>query len=99
VLVGTAGTARAIGTVTLPASIVLPASKTTTLAVPVAVTWPEAGLLAQLAATPGGIPYAVDGTLTLGGPLLHVGVPFHFEGRISQAEILEAAARSLPRAP
>jgi LEA14-like dessication related protein len=85
-----------VGTVTVPKSITLPAGQTTKLDVPVSLSWSEMGLLAELAASKSAVPYSVDGTLEMGGSLLHVGVPFHFDGTISQQQIAGAVMKSLP---
>jgi LEA14-like dessication related protein len=53
-----------VGTVTLPKTITLPAGKSTKLDVPVTLTWSDMGLLAELAASKGAVPYAVDGTMS-----------------------------------
>lgn len=85
-----------IGTVTLPQAITLPAGKTTRLDVPIAMNWSDVGALAQLAMSTGAVPYTVDGTLQMGGTLLHVGVPFHFEGTITHTQIVGAMMNSVP---
>ena len=85
-----------VGTVSLQEAITLPAGKTTRVDVPVAMTWSDIGALAQLALTAGDLPYTVDGTLEIGGNLLHVGVPFHFDGTITHAQIVGAMMNSLP---
>jgi Late embryogenesis abundant protein len=89
-------TTHDIGTVTLPTAITLPAGKTTRLDVPLALTWSDVGALAQLALRTGAVPYTVDGTLDMGGSLLHVGVPFHFDGTITHAQIIGAVMNSVP---
>jgi LEA14-like dessication related protein len=86
-----------VGTVVLPNTITLPAGKTTRLDVPITLKWSEMGLLAQLAMTTNAVPYSVDGTLDLGGNLLHAKVPFRFEGTIAHAEIAGAVINSLPK--
>ena len=88
-----------VGTVTLPNTIALPAGQTTKLDVPVSLKWADLSMLGQLATTSGAVPYSVDGTLDMGGTLVHVGVPFHFEGAISHEQILGAAMKSLPKLP
>jgi len=85
-----------IGTVTLPEAVTLPAAQTTKVDVPIALTWSDIGVLAQLALTTGAVPYTVDGTLEMGGSLLHIGVPFHFDGTLTHAQILGAAMNSIP---
>jgi LEA14-like dessication related protein len=88
-----------VGTVTVPQSVTLPAGKTTKLDVPVKVSWSDMSLVAQLAASNAPVPYSVDGTLQLGGSLLHMGVPFHLDGSISHAQIVGAVMHSLPTLP
>jgi LEA14-like dessication related protein len=86
-----------VGTVTAPHTVTLPAGNTTRLDLPVTMTWSDLGLLAQLAASRGAVPYTVDGTLEMGGSLLHVGVPFHVEGAITHEQLAGAVMNSLPR--
>jgi hypothetical protein len=86
-----------IGTITLPKSITLPAGQTTRLQVPVTLRWSDIGLLAQLATTTAAVPYTVEGTLEMGGTLLHVGVPFHVDGTITREQIVGAMMNSIPR--
>jgi hypothetical protein len=85
-----------VGTVTVPKAITLPAGKTTKVQVPVSLRWSDVPLLAQLGASTGAVPYTVDGTLEMGGDLLHVGVPFHLEGAITHEQIAGAVMNSLP---
>ena len=85
-----------IGTVTLPKAITLPAGTTTHVDVPLALNWSDVGALTQLALSTGAVPYTVDGTLEMGGNLLHVGVPFHFDGTITHAQIVGAVMNSMP---
>jgi hypothetical protein len=85
-----------VGTVTVPKTIALPAGKTTRLEVPVSLSWADIGLLAQLAGRSAAVPYSIDGTLEMGGDLVHVGVPFHMDGTITHEQIVGAAMNSLP---
>ncbi|HZU85247.1 MAG TPA: LEA type 2 family protein [Polyangiaceae bacterium] len=84
-----------VAAVTLPRTIALPAGQTTELVVPISVTWSDIGALAQLATRAAGVPYAVDGTLEVGGPLLHFQAPFHLEGAIAREQITAAVMGSL----
>lgn len=88
-----------VGTVTVPQSLTLPAGKTTNIDVPVKVSWSDMSLVAQLAASNAPVPYSVDGTLELGGSLLHVGVPFQLNGSIPHQQIVGAVMHSLPTMP
>jgi hypothetical protein len=85
-----------VGTLRVPTTTTLPAGKTTRVIVPLSVSWPGAAALARLAATSDAVPYSVDGTLEMGGALLHVGVPFHFEGSVPRDQIVRAALNSIP---
>jgi hypothetical protein len=84
------------GIVRLPAAIILPAGRTTRIDVPLSLDWSSLGALATLMAAGGAVPYSVDGTLDLGGSLLHMGVPFHFEGSIPRDQIVRAVSSSVP---
>src|SRR5262249_10866467 len=77
--------------------VTLPAEKTTRLEVPLALKWTDLSTVPSLAAQNRDFPYQVDGTLELGGDLLHVGVPFHLTGSLTHAELVRAAASSIPR--
>jgi LEA14-like dessication related protein len=88
-----------IGTVTVPESMTLPAGKTTKINVPLKVSWSDMSLLAQLAASNAPVPYSVEGTLDLGGSMLHVGVPFHLDGSISHQQLVGAIVHSMPMLP
>ncbi len=88
-----------VGTVTVAESITLPAGKTTKINVPFKVSWSDVSMLAQLAATNAPVPYTVDGTLELGGSMLHVGVPFHLEGSLTHQQMLAAVLHSMPMLP
>jgi LEA14-like dessication related protein len=85
-----------LGTVQLPTSVTLPAGQTTKVVAPVSVNWTNLGTLALLASSGNPVPYSVDGTLDLGGALVHVGVPFHMEGSISRDQLVDAVLHSLP---
>jgi LEA14-like dessication related protein len=89
-----------LGTVTLPKSLTLPAGKTTKVEVPIAAKWTDVGALVQIAATTqAAVPYSVDGTLSMGGDLVSVRIPFHLEGSVSHDEIVGATLNSLPPLP
>jgi LEA14-like dessication related protein len=85
-----------LGTVSSSEAIVLPAGKTTTITVPLSVKWASLASVAALVQTTADVPYAVDGTVTMGGTLLNVGLPFHLDGRVTHAQLLDATLRSIP---
>jgi hypothetical protein len=85
-----------VGIVNLPKTMTLPSAKTTTIVVPLSVSWPDVAAFARLAASGGAVPYSVDGTLDMGGSLLHVGVPFHIEGSVPYDQIVGSALKSIP---
>ena len=49
-----------------------------------------------LAQTTGDVPFVVDGTVTIGGSLLSVGVPYHLDGTVTHAQLVSTALRSIP---
>jgi hypothetical protein len=87
---------RDVGTVTVPDAVTLGAGKTTPLAVEVTLKWSDLGMLAPLALTGADVPYSVDGTLSLGGMLRSVGVPFRLNGTIPRDQIIRATIPAIP---
>lgn len=85
--------------VTLERPMALPGQATTTLDVPLQLTWTDAGILASLAAANRTIPFTLDGTMNVGGDRLNVDVPFHVDGSLTSAQLVDAGLRSLPRIP
>ena len=49
----------------------------------------------SLAQTTGDVPFTVDGTVTIGGSLLSVGVPYHLDGTVTHAQLVSTALRGL----
>jgi len=88
-----------LGTITTTHEISLPASGTTPVTVPLSVQWTSITALLQVASSPGDVPYAVDGTVTMGGTLLNVAVPFHIEGTVTHDQIVSSAAHAIPGLP
>jgi LEA14-like dessication related protein len=88
-----------VGTVKVATPLAIPAHKTEHLSVPLSVRWTDVTVVATLAAQNRSIPYAIDGTVALGGDSLHVDVPFHMTGSVTHAEIVAAAVSSLPKIP
>ncbi len=85
-----------LGTVTSPQTIALAASKTTPVTVPLAVKWTSLAAIAGLAQASGDVPYAIDGTVTIGGERLNVALPFHLTGAVTHAQLVSATVRSIP---
>jgi hypothetical protein len=86
-----------LGTVSVPREFHLPAGKRTELAVPMSVAWKEFSALLSLAGAPRNIPFDVDGSVSIGGDLLHVDVPFHISGVLTHEQLVQATMNSLPR--
>jgi len=86
-----------LGTVTLPKAVNLPAGKTTKLDLPIQVQWSDMVAVAQLAANLAPVPFTVDGMVELGGPLLHVSVPFQIKGSMTHDQLVTAVSRSVTR--
>ena len=91
------GPSMDLGTVTVPKAVNLPAGLPTKLEVPVDVQWSDVVALVQMASNPAPIPFTVDGTVELGGPLLHVGVPFQIKGSLTHDQLMGAVTRSVTR--
>lgn len=88
-----------LGTFTVPNGIRLPAGKRTDLSVPVSLPWKDLPALLALAGEGRDVPYNVDGTLTVGGDTFHADVPFHLQGVVTRAQLIDATVSSLPRLP
>jgi LEA14-like dessication related protein len=87
------------GTVTIRHPLDLPAQKRTPLDIPVTMTWRDLTGLAGLAAAGRDLPYAVEGTVAIGGEKLNVNVPFRIAGTVTQKQLLQATMSSLPQIP
>ncbi len=87
---------RDVGTVTVPDAVSLAAGKTTPMSVRVALQWSDIGALAPFALSGADVPYSVDGTLSLGGALESIGVPFRLTGSIPRDQLLRGAIPSIP---
>jgi LEA14-like dessication related protein len=85
-----------LGSVTSSQPITLPANQTSSITVPLSVKWTSVSALLQVAASARDLPYAVDGTVAMGGELVNVGVPFHLEGIVTRDQIASAAAHAVP---
>jgi len=85
-----------VGTVDIPVTTVLTARQTTKLDVPLSVKIADAAPLATLAATRATLPYTVDGTVGLGGDLLHIELPYHLADSVPREQILRATLGSIP---
>jgi hypothetical protein len=88
----------AMSPVTVPRGLTLPARADAPLAVPMTLAWNDVSALVTLAGTKRSIPYEVDGTVSLGGDLVHVDVPFHLSGVVTHEQLVAATLNSLPRA-
>jgi LEA14-like dessication related protein len=89
-----------VGTATFPETITLPANTTKDIDVPISIHWVDLLPLIEIAASNRAtVPYAVEGTLALGGDLIHIQVPFHFAGTVTREQIARATVRSIPGLP
>jgi LEA14-like dessication related protein len=85
-----------VGTVTVAAPLTLPAEKHTRLDVPLSVKWRDLSGIAALAMQSRGVPYQVDGTVSLGVDAINFDVPFRMGGTITHEQLMHAVANSLP---
>ena len=88
-----------LGTADLPVTTVFPAHQSKELTLPLTVKVQDLALLITMAATSSTIPFTVDGTVGLGGELLHVDLPYQLDGTVSRDQILRATVSSLPPIP
>jgi LEA14-like dessication related protein len=86
-----------LGAVTVPQAIDLPAKKSTAIDVPLSVAWTDLHRIIALAAAGRSIPYAVDGTVSIGGDVIHVELPYHLAGEITREQLGAALRNSLPQ--
>jgi LEA14-like dessication related protein len=85
-----------LGTVEIPVTTVFPAGKSTRLDVPLTVQVSDIASLTALALTSDGIPFSVDGKVGVGGETIHVDLPYRLEGAVPRADLVRAAAASIP---
>jgi LEA14-like dessication related protein len=85
-----------VGTVDVPVTTTFAAHQTTKLDVPLSVHVQDLAPLAQLAMTQASLPYAVDGTVGLGGDLLHVDLPFRLTDAVSREQLVRATVGAIP---
>jgi Late embryogenesis abundant protein len=88
-----------LGTVTLPNGIKLPAGKRADLSIPMSLPWKDLTALLALAGQTRNIPYAIDGSLTVGSETFHADVPFYLTGVLTHEQMIQATVNSLPRFP
>jgi LEA14-like dessication related protein len=86
-----------LGAVTVPQAIDLPANKSTTIDVPLSVAWTDMRSIIALAAAARSVPYAVDGTVSIGGDVIHVELPYHLAGEITREQLGAALRNSVPQ--
>ncbi len=86
----------AAGDVTSSTAFTMPAGQHTKVPVPLTMQWTDLPAIAMLAASPGDIPFDIEGTVAVGGELLHANVPFHLSGSMTHQQLVEATRRSLP---
>jgi LEA14-like dessication related protein len=84
-----------LGSYTSTTALTIPAGKSATIDVPVSIKWNDITQLAMLAAQGRPVPYAVDGTASIGGSTLNVDVPFHIDGTLTQQDLANAVSNSL----
>jgi late embryogenesis abundant protein len=86
-----------VGPVSVPKPFDFPAGKSTKLDVPVLLRWSDMAGIAGLAASNRDIPYVVDGTVELGGDMIHVEIPFRVGGTVTHQQLVDAALGALPK--
>ena len=85
-----------LGTVTVERPVILPAQAKTSISAPLSLSWQSVTTLGAIATSNRPVPFAVSGTVNIGGERLNIDVPFTAQGVLTPQEIAQAAARSLP---
>lgn len=88
-----------LGSTTLAQTMTLPAGKASTIDAPMTIPWTDLVALSQLIGGAAAIPFTIEGSVELGGDLLHLTVPYHLTGAMTQQQLLAATLRSLPQLP
>jgi LEA14-like dessication related protein len=89
-----------VGAATVEETVTLPAHQTTELKVASTVPWANVLPLAELVTSDRRwIPYSIDGSLSLGGDLVSVQVPFKIDGNVSHDQLMRATMNSIPGLP
>jgi LEA14-like dessication related protein len=88
-----------LGTVTILKAIDLPAKTWTRIDAPLSIAWTDMAGLITLAASGRTVPYAVDGTVSIGGDVIRAELPFHLAGQIAPEQFAAAVIVSLPKVP
>jgi len=83
-----------VGTVRVDKPFTLPSKGTTELDVPMSLPWNSLPALVPLTQK-ASVPYAVDGTVEIGGRL-SIDVPFHLEGTLTRDQLIKIIAVRLP---
>jgi LEA14-like dessication related protein len=85
-----------LGTASVSEAVTLPSQKETVVPVSTDLAWSNMGQLGQLAMAQRDVKYKADGTVTLGGALVNVTVPFTATGVITQQDLVRGAMQGLP---
>lgn len=88
-----------MGKTTVDTALSIPANATQRVATDVSVPWTNIAALAPLALSGKPVPYRFNGTATIGGESLNVDVPFHVDGTLTSAQLLQAGLNGLPKLP
>lgn len=86
-----------LGALNVEKPLTLVAGKRTPLAVPLQLKWQDLSAMVALAGSHRSVPYEVEGTVTLGGEMLHADLPFHLTGTLTHDELVKATVSSLPQ--
>jgi LEA14-like dessication related protein len=86
-----------LGDVKVPEAVLLPAQQEAHVPVSVPLAWTDMTQMASLATSGRDVKYKAVGTVTLGGDLLNVSVPFDTTGTIKQQDLAQGAMKGLPK--
>jgi LEA14-like dessication related protein len=85
-----------VGPASIAAPVTLAAHKTTPVPITVPLAWPDLGAVASAAAAGRDVKYTATGTVTLGGDLVNVTLPFQAMGTIAAKDLARGAVDLLP---
>ncbi len=88
-----------LGPIDVRRGVKLPAKRTKKITVDIEAPWESAAQVASLAAGSPKIPYVVKARVVIGGKKLNTEVPVTIKGEVTQAQLLKAGLKGLPKIP
>jgi LEA14-like dessication related protein len=86
-----------LGDVQTSEAVTIPAGQDANVPVSIPIAWTDIGQMAVLAGSPHDVKYKASGTVTLGGDLVNVTVPFEATGTLKQQDIAQGTMKTVPK--